>query len=162
MKKVIRLTEADLYRIVKRVIKEGQPFKIGTENFGPGEMVGKTINLYDDAGKTVWDQTWYIVDYKPENYNKVIKFNLNKDIDKTGKAKTAETGVMAYDCNKPDLFMVSYDYKGADTNITNQARYNPDVTNKLKAEYCPSVLNVPAEKADFAANQKTKQNANFA
>lgn len=127
------------------------------DSFGPDSMVGKTINLYDDQGKQVWDQKWYIMDHKKSNYNKVLTFNLNKDLDKKGSPITVETGVMTFDCNNPDSFTVSYDYKGADTNISNQPRYNPDVTQKLKQEYCPKVLNVSSPNADFAYQQNAGQ-----
>lgn len=119
--------------------------------FHPTCMTGKTINLYEDNGKAVWDQSWYIVGTTDGNYGKLVTFNLNKDMGKNGSPRSPETGTMTYDCMKPDQFTVTY--KGTNPEISNQPRFNPEVQNKLKTQYCPSVLNVKAAGADFAANQ---------
>ena len=165
MKRIIRLTEQDLARIVKRVIREEKiqaDFNEGVtattryNGFGPHSLEGKTINLYDDQNKQVWDQMWYMMGFIKSNYGKNLTFNLNKDNKKTGTPLGPQTGVMTYDCNKPDSFTVSY--KGTTDNVSNQLRYNPDVTNKLKTEYCPSVLNVKSgDNADFAYQQNAGQ-----
>jgi hypothetical protein len=196
MKKIIKLTESDLARIVKRVIRENKnqsngyyggsrgiypsrgrymmednsakpvaDFNEGViitnqeDNFGPQSLAQKTINLYDDSGKQVWDQTWYITNFTKENYDKKLVFSLNKDLKKDGNPATAEVGTMVFDCNKPDSFVVSYDFKGAQgqTNVSNEMRYNPDVTTRLKTEYCPGVLGVKAQSADFASTGSKPQ-----
>ena len=166
MGRIIRLTERDLTRIVRRVINEqkvqadfNEGFTAGTPThtgFHPADMKGKTINLYDDQNKQVWDQMWYMMDFTKSNFEKILTFNLNKDNKKTGVPVGPETGVMTYDCNKPDSFTVSY--KGTTDNVNGQLRYNPDVTNKLKTDYCPYVLNVkPSGNADFAYQQNAGQ-----
>jgi len=165
MGRIIRLTEQDLARIVRRVIREEQTradfnegFTATTTHtgFDPDLMKGKTINLYDDQNKQVWDQTWYMMDFTKSNFNKNLTFNLNKDNKKTGVPLGPETGVMTYYCNKPDSFTVSYN--GTTDNVSNQLRYNPDVTDKLKTDYCPYVLNAKAnDNADFAYQQNAGQ-----
>ena len=138
---------------------EGVILDTDDESFGLDDLQGKTINLYDDAGKQVWDQTWYIVKATEQNYGKTILFNLNKDFKKSGNPSTAEIGTMTFNCNKPDSFIVNYDFKGinGEPNVSNEARYNPDVTTKLKNEYCPRVLSAPAANADFANKTSNSQ-----
>jgi hypothetical protein len=136
-------------------------------SFGPSCMEDKTINLYDDSGRTVWDQTWRIVKYETANYGKQIYFQLNKDINRGATYGSSdlnqmfgdpskpgdETGTMIYDCLKPDQFTVTY--KGTAPEVSNEPRYNA-VTAKLKQYYCPDVLNVQAKKADFAQNKSAQ------
>ena len=162
MKRIIRLNENDLSRIVRRVIREEKTrsdFNEGllVEGFGPDDLKGKTINLYDDQNKQVWDQMWYITGFTKMNFEKNIKFDINKDTEKRGVGYHRK-GVMNYDCMKPDSFTVSYDPDPKGYEVTNQLRYNPDVTNKLKTEYCKYVLDVtPDPSADFVLQQNAKQ-----
>ena len=172
MKRIIRLNENDLARIVRRVIREEKTrsdFNEGllVEAFGPEDLKGKTINLFDDQNKQVYDQMWYITGFTKMNYEKNIKFDINKNIRKDlTSSGNFRTGVMNYDCMKPDSFTVSYERQLSPTGgihpndyeVTNQLRYNPDVTDKLKTEYCKYVLDAtPDPSADFALQQKAKQ-----
>ena len=89
--KVIRLTESDLRRIVKRVISEGKkPSKeevekcLSSNDFKPAEKGNKTVwskdndNMY---GKYVYDgNTWIKVAYLSPKYEKVDQYNTKKDI----------------------------------------------------------------------------------
>jgi hypothetical protein len=161
MSRIIRLTEQDLTRIVRRVIREEKirsDFNGGllVEGFGPDDLKGKTINLFDDQNKQVWDQMWYITGFTVTNFEKVITFNINKNIRKNlDSTLSFATGVMIYDCMKPDSFTVSYQKGYNNYDVTNQLRYNPDVTDKLKTEYCKYVLRAtPDPSADFALQQK--------
>ena len=138
---------------------EGDELEIDDNVFGLDDLRGKTINLYDDAGKQVWDQTWYIVKATEQNYGKTILFNLNKDLRKNGTPSGPSVGTMTFDCYKPNYFTVNYDFKGEEglPNVSNEERYNPDVTTKLKNEYCPRVLSTPAANADFANKTSNSQ-----
>jgi hypothetical protein len=122
-------------------------------SFGPSCMEDKTINLYDDLNRSIYDQTWRIVSYEVANYGKQIVFQLNKFFGGSSRTGT-ETGTMTYDCLKPDQFTVSY--KGTSPEVTNEPRYN-SVTARLKQQYCPSVLEAkPQGDADFAQNKSSQ------
>jgi hypothetical protein len=144
----------------KNYLNEGVIIPNGPKNFGPTDMVNKTINLYEDPGKTVWDQQWKIISYEETNYGKRLTFKLDKSM--TSTTPTPETGTMSFDCVKPDYFTYSMvNPKAPQDNITNEMRYN-GVTEKLKQEYCPSVLDDESPKTIYNPQDGTTKPVDFA
>ena len=73
MKKVIRLTEDDLSRIVKRVVKEQSNKRLLREQQETNDLVGKTINIYTDQQLTKQLATVKVVSLSKGNNSATIK-----------------------------------------------------------------------------------------
>jgi len=81
MKKVIRLTESDLTRLVKRVIKEYRPY-------------GKSLQDLEDS---FWNKDEFLGDMQWGLHNKVYEPNKQKHYEKLNNLKTYYADKMVYD-----------------------------------------------------------------
>ena len=126
MKRIIRLTESDLSRIVKRVIREQEE----------SDLVGKTVNLYRTKEE------------KQEDF--VYKFKIMAlTLSTSGNAITIEGDDL-------DLVLNCTDSNGAFHMGSNRLMYNRNLYNTIKSKYCTTmrdkggnVKTVP--NADFAS-----------
>ena len=74
MKKVIRLTEDDLSRIVKRVVKEQSNKRLLREQ-QENDLVGKTIDIFSDKGLTTKLATVKVASIKKSNNGAIVTVN---------------------------------------------------------------------------------------
>jgi hypothetical protein len=163
MKKIIRLTESDLKRVIKEILNEdvvGQALRkpvsgTGTPaNLNASSFNGKTVNLYSDAqNKNFIGQQKINVVYK-NNYGAVV-VNLS---DVRG---TQVYGYLYLNCSNPNKN--EFDNKPRDTSKTmNKYVYNTPLSTQLRKVWCTvntSGASVP--KSDFASNTQ-KPTSNFA
>ena len=81
MKKIVRLTESDLTRLVKRVIKEYRPY-------------GKSLQDLEDS---FWNKDEFVGDMQWMLHNKVYEPNKQKHYEKLNNLKTYYADKMVYD-----------------------------------------------------------------
>ena len=149
MSKVIRLTEADLTRIVRRVIEEQSTTKVNPMN-APGArptpqptnsvtnivFKGKTVNLYNDALNTKLYRQITILD-EPKDNGGVVSIKLASDQQ------------MSYDCTKPQQFKI---VEPASVKPLSYNVFNNRLASQFNSKFCqknPMGKTVP--KADYAS-----------
>ncbi len=155
MSKVIRLTEADLTRIVRRVIEEQSTTKVNPMN-APGSrptnttgttpkptnnvnnivFKGKTVNLYNDALNTKLYRQITILD-EPKDNGGVVSIKLASDQQ------------MSYDCTKPQQFKI---VEPASVKPLSYNVFNNRLASQFNSKFCqknPMGKTVP--KADYAS-----------
>ena len=89
MKKIIRLTESDLARIVKRVIKESSP-----QNVNFDDLIGKTVKFTTIPSETIWFNSEFD-EYTEESFeleplsqdDMIVWRSYNKEFNLRGKIK---------------------------------------------------------------------------
>jgi hypothetical protein len=101
MKKVVRLTESDLVRIVKKVINEQSTTFYGDLNTKGYEMVKDWKNKFSDDKRLFKDIEKSLILFKP-NENSVVFFS--KDIGPTKTIKFITNGTKLYFLNNGGLF----------------------------------------------------------
>jgi hypothetical protein len=162
MKKIIRLTEADLTHIVRKVIEEqmasnknmgNNPVKLGVpptlpKVIQPVKFANKTVNLYYDSNNS---KMHYKVTIMSEP--KIVKNGLIFiDIGNNQK--------ILFDCTRPmELLIISQNGKKGSSN---EIRFNNNLTTALRNKFCMSSQSgASVPKADFASVVQNS-NDNFA
>lgn len=126
MKKIIRLTESDLTRIVKRVIQEQSNDK----------FTNKTVNLYRDPGNKD-----FITKAKVEEVDTYVKDAIGLEL--------FGGGSLHFSCLKPTELIYTL------PNNTSGLVYNKSLTAALASEYCAtSSGGASVPKADFTQRGK--------
>lgn len=160
MKKVIKLTENDLSRIVRRVLNEqlrsgttsnpNTPSSTRTTSKPSGSLSpttnfnGKTVNLYKDIENKTY-----------ANQAKIIQM----DLEGTTLSFKTNLGYLKYNCRQHPKLMLQWDSK---YQREGQVLYSKNFTDILKLYFCNKSSggsNVP--NADFASNNQ-KPNSDFA
>ena len=157
MAKIIRLTEADLTRIVRRVIKEQsspKPLPMTKPSSNPKPLPltgpsfkGKTVNLYKDQPNTQLYRKITIMKEPYKDYNGDVLVYFGSDQE------------MKYDCTKPNLFTIT---ETASPKKLSYEVFNNQLTQDFFAKFCQvNRSNRPVPKADYAQNN-TQRGSNVA
>lgn len=157
MAKIIRLTEADLTRIVRRVIKEQslpKPLPMTKPSPAPKPLPltgpsfqGKTVNLYKDQPNTQLYRKITIMKEPYKDYNGDVLVYFGSDQE------------MKYDCTKPNLFTIT---ETASPKKLSYEVFNNQLTQDFFAKFCQvNRSNRPVPKADYAQNN-TQTGSNVA
>ena len=157
--KVIKLTESDLVRIVKKVISEQptqrpttqRPTTQGTTATGPVSFDNKTVNLYSDVNNKKF-------------YSKVTIKNLTKLSSGTIRLNLMIKQFLSFSClRKEKLQYIDPSLSPATPEgATEYFVYNNKLTTQLAKTFCSvSSGGTTVPKADFAANS-SNTGADFA
>ena len=168
MKKIIRLTESDLMRLVKRVIKE-QPeptrHKFGTIDKLKTNLIGKKVKMLGSSTKlnpilkiegveatslkqgtdpTIAKDVVYldcsIVNEYGEERGGVFDAGLGGNVD------------VFYNCinNSTKMFKIGSEIVGGRNNeIGGETYVNPKLSSEIETNYCSSVKQTPTIKTDY-------------
>jgi hypothetical protein len=153
MSKVIRLTEADLTRIVRRVIEEQgmpkvnpmnapkkpTPQPTNNPNMKPVNVTfkGKTANLYSDQPNTKFYRKITIIDEPKKDNGGEVTINFGSD------------QILKYNCTRPNLFTLT---EPGSVKPLSYSVFNNTLTREFYNKFCqtnPRGVTVP--KADYAA-----------
>jgi|LakMenEpi03Aug12_release.lakeMendotaPanAssembly.Ray.scaffolds.fasta_scaffold405725_1 hypothetical protein len=150
MKRIIRLTESDLVRIVRRVINEAET-NDGLEKL-KGRLVNKTVNFY--TGKNEKQDEYYTtITIKDVNARKwgTVTPNILSITDEDNKSYGfACTGYDGYEDYVQDG---AFSFKQTSRDIVKL--FNKDLSSLIRSEYCQT-------KRDNKGNLKTVPPADFA
>jgi len=168
MKKVVRLTESDLMKIVKRIIKE-QPEPIrqryGTINTLKVNLTGKTVKMMGSSTKI--NPILKIEEVKATDKNRRNDPNIAQDVvyldcsivneygeERGGIADMGGFGNVdvTYNCtnNPMKLFKIDREFLGQRNNeIGNKTYVNPKLSNEIERSYCSSVKRIPTINTDY-------------
>lgn len=137
MKRITRLTESDITRIVKRVLQE-QP--VTNSSFS---VVGETLNLYfDKENKNFWKITT-IEDVRRMKDGGIL-IGLSSDVDEQ----------YTYYCTRPNELLLS-SVSGGQSGYLGTNFFNEAFTKKLRDKYCGrSVGDTSVPKATFSQTGK--------
>jgi hypothetical protein len=176
MKKIIRLTESDLARIVKRIIKESNP-----QNVNFDDLIGKTVKFTAIPSLTTWINSEYeeyteeSFDIEPlSNEDRIVWNGLKNFYDIKGRIKsirvqTAGEGVeitlndlqgnstqyfggegMFYSCDE-ETFNFDYRQTSTDDTFFSDGIFRYYFSNKKLSENLENRL--PCGNFDFAMNK---------
>ena len=148
MAKIIRLTEADLTRIVRQVIKEQsspKPLPMTKPSSNPKPLPltgpsfkGKTVNLYKDQPNTQLYRKITIMKEPFKDYGGEVLIYFGTDQE------------MKYNCTKPNLFTIT---ETASPKKLSFDVFNNQLTQDFFAKFCQvNRSNRPVPKADYASN----------
>lgn len=157
MKRTIRLTEAELTRIVRRVIQEQNEMKPPSMNapVSPTGVVkpnppkpaapkpaagfrGKTVNLYKDQGQTKFYRRIQILQEPRKDYGGEVRIEFGSDQELT------------YNCTRPNMFKMR---EPASMKEMSYYVFNNKLAQEFYGKFCqrnPSLQSVP--KSDYVQN----------
>lgn len=141
MKKIVRLREQDLVKLVKRVLREQDLNKLSTRGEIIKKYVGETANLYTDPKNKKFVKQIHFEEIYPESDGK-IQLRVK-----------GETFPYYYFCNKPTVIFGS--------NFEDASKpfefYSNNLTPHFQKDFCTtSVGNKPVPKATFASANKSQ------
>ena len=165
MKKVVRLTESDLIRIVKRIIKEQPRERYGTINTLKVNLTGKTVKMIGSS--TNLNPILKIEEVDATSSKQGNDPNIAKDIvyldcsivNEYGEERggIADMGAfnnvdVTYNCtnNPMKLFKIDREILSQRNNqIGNETYVNAKLSSQIETNYCSSVKRIPTIKTDY-------------
>jgi hypothetical protein len=168
MKKVVRLTESDLIKIVKRIIKE-QPEPIrqryGTINTLKVNLTGKTVKMMGSSTKLnpiLKIEEVEAISSKQGNYPNIAKDVVYLDCSIVNEYGEERGGIadmggfgnvdVTYNCtnNPMKLFKIDREIGNPrNMEIGNETYVNPKLSNEIERSYCSSVKRIPTINTDY-------------
>jgi len=160
MKKIIRLTESDLMRLVKRVINE----QIKTSN-GPSKPTdsykGKTVNFYADNDNKMFFKTGEIIDVYSKR-NGEIRLEINFKNLKPGTPTSEFVGDtrLKFNCAFSNNGFGEVSTTGVFGKLNPKIAYSNSLSDKLKKDFCmTNKSGVQVPKADFASTNDSQDDS---
>jgi hypothetical protein len=157
MKKVIRLTESDLVRLVKRVINEqnlNEPvrYSFGDVNKLKQNLLGRTIKMIGSSVK----HTPILKIEAIEVEGDLVKFDCGI-LDEYGQSKGGafDAGVfgnvdLTYNCTSPKMFKIEREYGNTrNVSLGNEIYVNPKLAEEIQNLYCKSKKPVKTIPIDY-------------
>jgi len=161
MKKIIRLTESDLMRLVRRVINE----QIKTSN-GPSKPTdsykGKTANFYKDKENKMFFNTGQIIDVYSERNGK-IRLEINfKNLKSGTPTSSHDEDFIDFVGDTRLKFNCAFSNNGFEevSGKLNSNVYSNSLSDKLKKDFCmTNKSGVQVPKADFASTNDSQDDS---
>lgn len=137
-KKIVRLTESDLTRLIRKILKEEEEDGTWPDQSVLRPLVGKTIR------NTVNNELYRIKSISTDTYRVFLEVHKISD---TGKVLDVNFGSLKYDCKtKTEKFDLLGDVPMRDY-VRNQA-----AAEQIKSLYCSKFKPTPKINVDFKAS----------